>query len=410
MSEVIVKTEHLKAIADAIRTKNKETGVTYKPAEMAPAILNLFTLTTVKRLESIKITQMPKYQFITNELFTLEGLEVTAYYSDGTNAIVTDTVQSSIEEGTRLKTEQDTTITLTYSEKGITRTTNYLIYVTDLEIVSWSSGTEAQIVAMVQAADAGRINLHDYWSIGQKRQISVAAVSADGYYFMAGVPMNTTVVELILVDYGENYKLTTPTAKRTTGNFIVQYRYVLPYDLSLGIKVGSTHTIIMWDKLFQGSPADHWLNGGITAEVNFIAAQPEFFKTIMKTVQVPFPKDKFDSKEIFTGARKCFLPNEVEVFGRSMHGNSVEETYSHQWTYYKLDANNRKRYRSSNQAYDGISTTPVVYWTRSPALYTGDQTGASGEGWYWITVDQNGASTARQVITEKAGLLPAFVI
>lgn len=410
MSEVIVKTEHLEAIADAIRTKSEETGVTYKPAEMGPAIMDLFTMIGVKRLESIKVTKMPKYQYILNEIFSLEDLEVTAYYSDGTSNVVTEKVTSSLEPGAKLSSQQDITVTLTYSEQGIIRTTNFLVYVTALNVVSWTTGSDSEIIAMVQAADAGRINLHDYWSIGQKRRISVKAVSADGYYFMAGVPMNTTVVELILVDYGENYKLTTPTAKRTTGNFIVQYRYVLPYDLSLGVKVDSTHTIIMWDKLFQGSPADHWLNGGITAEVNFIAAQPEFFKTIMKTVQVPFPKDKFDSKEIFTGARKCFLPNEVEVFGRSMHGNSVEETYSHQWTYYKLDANNRKRYRSSNQAYDGISTTPVVYWTRSPGLYTGDQTGASGEGWYWITVDQNGASTARQVITEKAGLLPAFVI
>lgn len=410
MSEVIVKTEHLEAIADAIRTKSEETGVTYKPAEMGPAIMDLFAMIGVKRLESIKVTKMPKYQYILNEIFSLEDLEVTAYYSDGTSNVVTEKVTSSLEPGAKLSSQQDITVTLTYSEQGIIRTTNFLVYVTALNVVSWTTGSDSEIIAMVQAADAGRINLHDYWSIGQKRRISVKAVSADGYYFMAGVPMNTTVVELILVDYGENYKLTTPTAKRTTGNFIVQYRYVLPYDLSLGVKVDSTHTIIMWDKLFQGSPADHWLNGGITAEVNFIAAQPEFFKTIMKTVQVPFPKDKFDSKEIFTGARKCFLPNEVEVFGRSMHGNSVEETYSHQWTYYKLDANNRKRYRSSNQAYDGISTTPVVYWTRSPGLYTGDQTGASGEGWYWITVDQNGASTARQVITEKAGLLPAFVI
>lgn len=410
MSEVIVKTEHLEAIADAIRTKSGETGVTYKPAEMGPAIMDLFTMISVKRLESIKVTKMPKYQYILNEIFSLEDLEVTAYYSDGTSNVVTEKVTSSLESGAKLSSQQDITVTLTYSEQGITRTTNFLVYVTALNVVSWTTGSDSEIIAMVQAADAGRINLHDYWSIGQKRRISVKAVSADGYYFMAGVPMNTTVVELILVDYGENYKLTTPTAKRTTGNFIVQYRYVLPYDLSLGVKVDSTHTIIMWDKLFQGSPADLWLNGGITAEVNFIEAQPEFFKTIMKTVQVPFPKDKFDSKEIVTVARKCFLPNEVEVFGRSMHGNSVEETYSHQWTYYKLDANNRKRYRSSNQADGGISTTPVVYWTRSPGLYTGDQTGASGEGWYWITVDQNGLSTARQVVTEKAGLLPAFVI
>ena len=41
----------------------------------------------------------------------------------------------------------------------------------ELEIVDWATGTDAQIVAMVNAADNGAIDLTDYWSVGDRKSV-----------------------------------------------------------------------------------------------------------------------------------------------------------------------------------------------------------------------------------------------
>lgn len=406
MSEVIVKQEDLQAIGEAIRAKN-ETSNTYTPAEMGPAILALFTERSIKRLESIEITHQPRYQFVVNELFSLEDLEVTAYYSDGTSQVVTDKVTSSKEAGSRLQYEQDIEVTLTYYEEGITRITSYTAYVTDVEIVDWTNGSDEQVVAMVQAADKGRINLHDYWNVGQARRIEVGNIGDDGYVFRAGVPMNQVPVDLVLVDYGENYLLSKPTETRTTGNFIVQYKYALPVDGALGARffTSSKEYEWIWDKKFQDCLMDEWMNIGL-AEDWFIPNHPAYFQSIMKTVKVPFAADGTTGNSVEYLGRQCFFPSETEIFGRAVHTHSFEETYCHQWTYYAIDNENRKRYRGITGT---ISDSPVAYWTRSPALYTGDQTGGSGNGNYWCIVNEEGLAYAGSILL-KSGVLPCFVI
>ena len=40
----------------------------------------------------------------------------------------------------------------------------------DPTIVTWAGGTDEEIVKMVQLADEGKINLADYWTVGDERQ------------------------------------------------------------------------------------------------------------------------------------------------------------------------------------------------------------------------------------------------
>lgn len=49
-----------------------------------------------------------------------------------------------------------------------------------IEIVTWADGTDAQIVAMVEAADRGDIELTDYWAVNDERTVSLAAMAASG--------------------------------------------------------------------------------------------------------------------------------------------------------------------------------------------------------------------------------------
>ena len=49
-----------------------------------------------------------------------------------------------------------------------------------LEIVPWSTGTDEQIAAMLEAHYAGKINIWDYWSIGQERVVHLNSISGGG--------------------------------------------------------------------------------------------------------------------------------------------------------------------------------------------------------------------------------------
>ena len=56
----------------------------------------------------------------------------------------------------------------------------YELYGRPFNIVTWADGTDAEIVAMVNAADDGMINLADYWSVGDERQVTLSAMEATG--------------------------------------------------------------------------------------------------------------------------------------------------------------------------------------------------------------------------------------
>mgnify|MGYP001324450735 CR=1 FL=1 len=71
--------------------------------------------------------------------------------------------------------------------------------INNVKIVSWSTGTNAQIVAMVKAADAGKIKLSDYWNVGEKRKVKLSAM-----YPSCGLSDShkKQTVELVLMNVG----------------------------------------------------------------------------------------------------------------------------------------------------------------------------------------------------------------
>lgn len=46
------------------------------------------------------------------------------------------------------------------------------------DIVTWTSGTDEQIIAMLEAHYQGILDIHDYWSVGDARNITLSAMSA----------------------------------------------------------------------------------------------------------------------------------------------------------------------------------------------------------------------------------------
>lgn len=80
-------------------------------------------------LSSIEITTMPSVtSYLVGDTLDLTGMVVTAIYSDSTTAVV-DTYTTTPEEGTPLDAEGSHTVTVSYTEDGVTKTTDFNIQV-----------------------------------------------------------------------------------------------------------------------------------------------------------------------------------------------------------------------------------------------------------------------------------------
>ena len=45
-------------------------------------------------------------------------------------------------------------------------------------VALWSTGTDAEIISSLENHYAGKVNLHDYWSIGDERKVKLNAMSS----------------------------------------------------------------------------------------------------------------------------------------------------------------------------------------------------------------------------------------
>ena len=103
--------------------------------------LELFKYTeaqTTKSLDSITLdTSNVPILFNVGDTFSYEGLTVTANYDDGTDDIVTPTSVSTPS----LSSAGQKTVTVSYTEGGVTKTATYTITVTANPSISWTAPT-----------------------------------------------------------------------------------------------------------------------------------------------------------------------------------------------------------------------------------------------------------------------------
>lgn len=189
MSKVLITESYLDAIADAIRGKNG-TQNTYTPAQMAAAVQAISTGSNIPVLLMVT-TQPTKKSYDAGDELDLTGIVVTATYSDGTTANVTSSCTFSPADGDTLSTVGTQTITATYTVTDTSTGHNYTLTLTAtttvtvesaLTIVSWASGSDADVAAMIDAARAGTIDLQQDggWAVGDVRTIHIDAFTGGG--------------------------------------------------------------------------------------------------------------------------------------------------------------------------------------------------------------------------------------
>ena len=232
----------------------------------------------------------------------------------------------------------------TYPYGGMQGGYYYELYGIPIKIVTWASGTDEEIVAMVEMADKGVINLSDYWAVGDIRKVQLSAMSATGVYDN----YSAQEVDLVLMHAG-GYELNEAVASgRTTCSFIVGQKDSLAEG---GYMNPSSTNSGSWD----GSARRTWCNSV------YKNALPSTFLPIFKqfktiTAQTYSGSTNKESVDYFA------LPAEREVFGSRSQSNPTEFNALFQFDYYKTASNRVKKLGKAGSA--------NIWWERSPRYTT----------------------------------------
>ena len=304
---------------------------------------------TVKRvLSSIAITQNPsKTTYYKGDSLSLDGLKVTATFTSGATEEVTSLCTSDPASGYVFSSFGSVSVVISYTENGITKTTSFTVTVT-LKTVTWANGTDEEIVAMVEAADQGVINLSDYWAVGDVRTVQLSAMSATG----VGESHAAQQVDLVLMHAG-GYDLNAAVASgRTKCSFVVGLKDSLT---EAGYMNSSNTNSGSWN----GSARRTWCNN-------------VFRNAIPSTLRAIFKQFKTVTAQTYNGSTNqtsvdyFALPAAKEVFGGSASSAGSGTSYSNltefnalfQFDYYKTSSNRVKKLGKTGSANS--------WWERSP--------------------------------------------
>nr|DAG76596.1 MAG TPA: hypothetical protein [Caudoviricetes sp.] len=207
-----------------------------------------------------------------------------------------------------------------------------------LKIVTWAGGTDEEICAMVQAADEGKINLSDYWTVGDERTVHLSAMAATG----VGESHVEQDVTMVLMDTAcTGFTLASATAGgKTNPDFIVGLKNIL---LEKGYMNSSDTNANGW----SGCARRTWCN--------------DVFKNSMPSTLLPIFK-QFKWKQGQGGGTTSGLLETTDyfglapaiaVFGSTSYSQADEAALYAQWEWYKTVSNKIKRQGD---------TGPVSYW------------------------------------------------
>lgn len=217
------------------------------------------------------------------------------------------------------------TTTVEITENGQTES----VEITFIPIVPWSTGSDEDIAAMLQAHYEGKINIWDYWEIGQERVVHLNAISG------GGIGENQTEQDVIFVlMHKGGFQL---TAGGTCAAVVGQKD-------CLGKRgIIDPNNSTNWRDCFRRT----WCNGG------YRDAFPETIKGLFKQFEATTGIDA-NGNTVVTDDYFA-LPAEKEIFGSTHYANATAEANLFQFEWYETVSNQIKHAR--NQA--------TMYWERS---------------------------------------------
>ena len=247
---------------------------------------------------------------------------------------------------------------------------------TELKIVTFADGTDAEIAKMIQAHYNDKINISDYWAVGDTRSVSLSAMSATG----VGESHRAQTVQFVIGDF-EHDDLATAINGHTKAAITLLQKDCL-MDASNASNpvngIGNTENGYMNS---SDTNAGGWKNCARRAWCNnvFFAALPSTWQSMVKIVNKKSGTGGGSSSGTEITADKIFLAAEIEIFGSRKYSVDGEGT---QYQYYKNATANRYKMPKWNS--NSVSNS---YLERSPyrssstsfcVVYPGGNEGYSG--------------------------------
>lgn len=225
---------------------------------------------------------------------------------------------------------------------------------TELKIVTFAGGTDAEIAKMIQAHYNNKINISDYWAVGDTRSVSLSAMAATG----VGESHRAQTVQLVILDF-EHDDLATAINGHSKAAVSVGLKDCLmdtsnasnPVNGSSNSENGYMNTSNTNSGGWRSCARRTWCNNV------FFSALPSVWRSMVKTVNKKVSVGN-NSSTIETVQDKIFLAAEIEIFGSTTYSFSGEGT---QYQYYKNAAANRYKMPKWSSSY-----VSHVYWERSP--------------------------------------------
>lgn len=243
----------------------------------------------------------------------------------------------------------------------------------DLKIVAFADGTDAEIEKMIEAHYAGKINISDYWAVGDKRTIHHNAMDATGVseshrandyaYVIIGIEHDDLVTA---INGKTKAAITIQTERMLYLDTTTEYNASYNASHECGYINGSSTNSGGW----EGCVRRTWCNNV------YKKCLPTYIQNMMKQVK-KLTSAGSRSSTIKTSNDYAFLLSEFEIFGSAAYSYAGE---GKQYQYFKnATANRYKKPRFDDSLVSGH------YWERSP--YFGSESrfchvGVSGNSHY----------------------------
>ena len=337
--------------------KLSDTTITVSYTEGDVTKTTTQTITVAKVLDRITVTKPPsRTSYFSGEKFSTAGMVVTAHYTDGSSGTASGYTYSP----TGALAASNNTITISYSEGGVTKTTTQAITVTTIS-TTLNSNSWATIKAV---SDAGQGD--NYWDVGDTKTITINGA-------VQGFTFSKLSIAVFIIGFNHN-------SGREGANRIhfqigkISNKLVGLCDSGYGNYVTSGFCMNTsrtnsggWNGSYMrktvlgntGTPSSPPAN-------TLLAALPADLRAVMKSVSKYSDNTGggADTASYVTATTDwLFLLAEFEYHGKRSYANSAEQNYQKQYDYYKA-GNSKVHYRHDNTG------AAVNAWTRS--AYAGD--------------------------------------
>ena len=261
----------------------------------------------------------------------------------------------------------------------------------EVKLVSFTNGTDNEIIDMINGYYNGDISLDDVksvWSLGDTRNIDLSAMEATG----VGETHRAQTVQVEILDFDHD-TLTTPVGNITKALITCDLKNCLmDAECAAGTRYGQYNT----EHGYINSTATNV--GGWTSCVRrtwcnnvFYNALPSYFKTLVKPVN-KLTSAGNTSSTINTDSDYCFLLSQIEISGSTGYSKAGEGS-QYAW-FANAEANRYKlpKWNSSSVSDD--------WWERSPHDYVSD---------YFCLTYRTGSHYQGKA-SNAYGLAPAFCL